>query len=86
MKQLARTLRRRAGMAMGEVDRLTGEVAGIAKRTLREVQAVARNARRALARRPGDGRLGRLVGELAETIAGTERLLAQTNERLGGNR
>jgi transposase, IS5 family len=86
MKQLARTLRRRAGMAMAEVDRLTGEVAGIAKRTLREVQAVARNARRALARRPGDGRLGRLVGELAETIAGTERLLAQTDQRLGGNR
>jgi IS5 family transposase len=35
---------------------------------LREVQVVARNARRALARRPGDGRFGRLVGELAETI------------------
>jgi IS5 family transposase len=86
MKQLARTLRRRAGVAMAEVDRLTGEVAGIARQTMREVQGVARNARRALARRPGDGRLGRLVGELAETIAGTERLLAQTDQRLGGNR
>ena len=30
MKQLARTLRRRTGVAMGEVDRLTGEVAQIA--------------------------------------------------------
>lgn len=86
MKQLARTLRRRTGMAMGEVDRLTGEVAGLARRTLREVQAVARNARRALAHRPGDGRLGRLVGELAETIGATERLLAQTDQRLAGNR
>ena len=71
---------------MAEVDRLTGEVAGIARRSLREVQAVLRNARRALARRPGDGWLGRLVGELAETIAATERLLAQTDQRLAGNR
>jgi IS5 family transposase len=86
MKQLARTLRRRTGVAMGEVDRLTGEVAAIARHTLREVQVVARNARRALAHRPGDGRLGRLVGELDETIAATGRLLAQTDQRLAGNR
>jgi transposase, IS5 family len=71
---------------MGEVDRLTGEVAAIARHTLRQVQAVARNARRARTRRPGDGRLGRLVGELEETIAATQRLLAQTDQRLGGNR
>jgi transposase, IS5 family len=86
MKQLARTLRRRTGVAMGEVDRLTGEVAAIARRTLRQVRAVARNARRARARRPGDGRLGRLVGELTETIAATERLLSQTDQRLAGDR
>jgi transposase, IS5 family len=85
MKQLARTLRRRTGVAMGEVDRLTGEVAGLARRTLREVQAVARTARRAVGRRPGDGRLGRLVGELAETVTATEWLLAQTDQRLAGN-
>jgi transposase, IS5 family len=86
MKQLARTLRRRTGVAMAEVDRLTGEVAQLARHTLREVQVVARNARRADARRPGDGRLGRLVGELEETIAATQRLLAQTDQRLAGNR
>jgi transposase, IS5 family len=86
MKQLARTLRRRTGVAMGEVDRLTGEVARIARTTLREVQVVARNARRALTRRPGDGRLGRLVGDLEETIAATGRLLTQTAQRLAGNR
>jgi IS5 family transposase len=50
------------------------------------VQRVVRNARRALACRPGDGRLARLVGELAETIGATERLLAQTDQRLAGNR
>ncbi|HXQ57760.1 MAG TPA: transposase, partial [Actinomycetes bacterium] len=86
MKQLARTLRRRSGVAMGEVDRLTGEVATIARRTLREVQVVADNARRVRRRRPGDGRLARLVGELEETIIATQRLLAQTDQRLAGNR
>jgi IS5 family transposase len=86
MRQLARTLRRRTGVAMGEVDRLTGEVAGIARQSLREVQAVLRNARGGLARRPGDGRLGRLVSELEETIGHTGRLLAQTDQRLAGNR
>jgi IS5 family transposase len=86
MKQLARTLRRRTGVAMAEVDRLTGEVAQIARHTLGQVQAVARNARRAGAHRPEDGRLGRLVDELAETITNTQRLLAQTDQRLAGNR
>jgi IS5 family transposase len=86
MKQLARTLRRRTGVAMAEVDRLTGEVAGIARQSLGQVQEVARNARRALVRRPGDGRLGRLIGELEETITATQRLLAQTDQRLAGNR
>jgi transposase, IS5 family len=86
MKQLAHSLRRRTGAAMAEVDRLTGQVAGLARRTLRDVEVVARNARRARRHRPGDGRLGRLVGELEETIAATERLLAQTDQRLAGNR
>jgi IS5 family transposase len=86
MKRLARTLRRRTGVAMGEVDQLTGEVAAIARHTLKQVQAVAHNAGRALRRRGGDGRLRRLVEELAETIAATGRLLAQTDERLTGNR
>ena len=86
MKQLARTLRRRSGVAMAEVDRLTGEVATIARTTLREVQVVADNARRVRRRRPGDGRLARLVGELDETIIATQRLLAQTDQRLAGNR
>jgi IS5 family transposase len=68
------------------VDRLTGEVARIARQSRREVQVVARTARRARRRRPGDGRLGRLVDELEETIAATGRLLTQTDQRLAGNR
>jgi transposase, IS5 family len=86
MRQLAHALRRRGGTAMVEVDRLTGEVAGLARQTLRQVQAVARNARRGLGRRPADGRLGQLLGELQETIGHTGRLLEQADQRLAGNR
>jgi IS5 family transposase len=86
MKQLARTLRRRTGVVMAEVDRLTGEVARIARQTLRDVQVVARIARRARRHRPSDGWLGWLVDELEETITNTQRLLAQTDQRLAGNR
>jgi transposase, IS5 family len=86
MRQLAHALRRRSGNAMAEVDRLSGEVAGLARQTLRQVQAVVRNARRARGRRPDDGRLGRLVGELEETIGLTGRLLWQADQRLSGNR
>ena len=86
MRQLAHALRRRGGQAMVEVDRLTGEVAGLATQTLGQVQAVVRNARRVRGRRPDDGRLGRLVGELEETIGLTGRLLWQADQRLAGNR
>jgi IS5 family transposase len=86
LRQLAHSLRRRGGQAMAEVDRLTGEVAGLARQTLRQVQAVARNARRARGRHPDDGRLARLVGELDETIVLAQRLLEQTEQRLAGNR
>lgn len=44
-----------------------------------------RNARRALGKQPL-GRLTHLVGELAETAAGTRRLLEQTAVRLAGIR
>jgi transposase, IS5 family len=86
MRQLAQTLRRRTGVAMGEVDRLTAQVAGIARKTVREVAAVQCAARRALARRPGDGWVRRLAGRLDQTAQLTERLLAQTAQRLAGNR
>lgn len=46
--------------------------------------AVERNARRALDKQPS-GRLTHLVGELADTAAGTRRLLEQTAVRKGGS-
>jgi IS5 family transposase len=81
LRQLARTLRRRTGQAPAEIDRLTAQVATIARKTLAQAEHLARNARRAHARRPGDGRLGRLVTRLTETIIQTHRLLAQTRQR-----
>lgn len=70
---------------MGEIDRLTGEIATVARATLRDVAAVERNARRALGKRPST-LLARVVAELAETAAGTRRLLEQTALRPAGIR
>jgi transposase, IS5 family len=86
LKQISRTLRRRTGRAPAEIDRLTAQVAQIARRTLAQAVRVARNARRALGRRPADGRLRRLVARLEEATAQTNRLLEQTRQRLRGNR
>lgn len=85
IRQISRTLRRRTGHALGEIDRLTGQIADIATATVTEVTAVARNARRMLDRRPSR-RLQRLVTDLDDTITGTQRLLAQTAQRLAGHR
>jgi transposase, IS5 family len=86
LKQISRTLRRRTGQAPAEIDRLTGQVAGIARRTLGQAEQVARNARRTLGKRPGDGRLRRLLDRLAQTTTATRRLLDQTRQRLAGIR
>jgi hypothetical protein len=69
----------------GEIDRLTGEIAIVARATLRDIAAVERNARRALGKQPSR-QLRHLVGELAETVAGTRQLLEQSALRLAGIR
>jgi transposase, IS5 family len=87
MRKLGQTLRRRSGeAAMAEVQQVTAELARLASQTLRQVRPVWRNARRALRRRPQDGRLARLVGELEATMTHSRRLLAQTRQRLQGER
>jgi IS5 family transposase len=86
LRQIARTLRRRTGQAPAEIDRLTAQVAAIARRALTQAERVGRNARRARAKRSSDGRLARLVARLEEATAATHRLLAQTRQRLAGNR
>jgi transposase, IS5 family len=51
-----------------------------------QAEQVARNARRARATRPDDGRLRGLVARLEQTTAATHRLGDQTSQRLRGTR
>jgi IS5 family transposase len=74
--------------AQATVDRITGELAGLAGHTARDAAAVLRNARRALTRVTGRarGRLRRAVNELAVTIERTDRVIAQARTRLAGGK
>jgi IS5 family transposase len=72
--------------AQAAVRRITGELAGIAERTMREAKAVIRNARRALRTATGQrkGRLHRAINDLDTLMGRTERVVAQTRSRLAG--
>ncbi len=85
LHQLSQVLRR-PRVAMAQIDQLTAQIARLARQSVGEAQEVARAARRLLGRRPGDGWLRRLAADLDATIGGTGRLLAQTTQRLAGQR
>lgn len=72
--------------AQAAVRRITGELAGIAERTVRDATAVIRNARRALRGATGQrkGRLHRAINALNTIVRRTERVVAQTRSRLAG--
>jgi IS5 family transposase len=72
--------------AQAAVRRITGELAGIAERTMRETTAVIRNARRALRGATGQrkGRLHRAINDLETLMGRTERVVAQARSRLAG--
>ena len=72
--------------AQAAVRRITGELAGIAERTMRDATAVIRNARRALRAATGQrkGRLHRAINALTTLVQRTERVVAQTRSRLAG--
>jgi hypothetical protein len=74
--------------AQATVARITGQLAGLARQTSTEAQAVLRNARRALTRTNGQakGRLRRAVNELAIMIARTDTVIAQARIRLAGGK
>jgi IS5 family transposase len=79
-------LRRRNDDAKDEVKAITGELAGIATLAVVDARAVARNARRSLAR-SGDNASRKakvLVAELEATAAVVEQIAAQTRVRLAG--
>jgi IS5 family transposase len=72
--------------AQAAVRRITGELAGIAEKTMRDATAVIRNARRALRGATGQrkGRLHRAINALTTLVQRTERVVAQTRSRLAG--
>jgi hypothetical protein len=73
----------RGGRTGAAVDRLTGEIAERARRTVSEARRVARNARRSLG--PGRRRAV-LVDQLERELEAAEEVLAQTELRLQGQR
>jgi transposase, IS5 family len=72
--------------AQGAVQRITGELAGIAQQAMREATAVIRNAKRALRTAAGHrrGRLQRAVNTLITIVGRTERVVTQARSRLSG--
>lgn len=83
VRRISATLAR-SGRTRATVDRLTGEIAERARATVREARRVARNARQTLARRTRAG--AALVAQLEHELAAAEQVLAQTAQRLTGQR
>jgi transposase, IS5 family len=71
----------RGRAALATIDRLTAEIAARARRTVREARRVAERARRS--RRPA---ARALAAQLERELAAAERVLAQTDLRLAGQR
>ena len=72
--------------AQASVQRITGELAGLAEAAMRDAAAVVRNAKRALRRATGQrqGQLRRAINELDTIIERATRVVAQTRSRLAG--
>ncbi len=87
-RRRAANLKLRNDGAKEKVRQINAELADLAETAAGEALAVARNARRELARR-GDGaskKLAALVAELEATMALTATIVAQTRTRLGGDK
>ncbi len=68
---------------LATIDRLTGEIAALARRTVREARALARSARRGARRKRVSVAL---VERLERQLGAAEQVLAQTDLRLAGQR
>lgn len=86
MRALTGALRSRGGDRQRRVDRLTADLAALTRAAKAQAEAVLTNARRALRRDPGNGRLRRGVADLEVLLGRTERVLHQTDLRLSGQR
>jgi IS5 family transposase len=87
-RQINSKLRLRQAQARDEaqavVRRITGELADLATRTVRDAAPVLRNARRAIPKSTGRraGQLRHAIDELATTLRRTTTVVAQTRSRL----
>jgi IS5 family transposase len=79
-------LRRRNDEAKEEVLKITGELAGIAEASIADALAIARNAKRKLARAgtSASGKALALVAEIEQTSKLLQDVVAQTRTRLSG--
>jgi IS5 family transposase len=79
-------LRRRNDDAKQEVLKITGELATIAETSMADALAVARNAKRTLARAgtSASGKAASLVAEIEQTCKLLQEIVAQTRTRLSG--
>lgn len=84
MKALTGGLRTRTGEGKAKVERLTSELAGLARTAARDAEVVLQNAARKLKQDPSNGRLARALAELKELLARSARVLYQTGLRLAG--
>ena len=85
-RSIGANLRRRTDEKLVEVHRINRELVRIARRSIREAEAVIRNARRGIAQL-GDRATGRQradVADLARTAERVERIAAQTIQRISG--
>jgi IS5 family transposase len=66
------------------VERITGELVALARRTRATAEKVLVNASRTLRKEPANGKLRRAIADLGGLIVGTDRILGQTALRLAG--
>lgn len=83
-RDVVNTLRQRGDLARDKVHRLNAELAAIARRTVREAEAVVRNARRTLARRGprATGRQRAIIDQLATLTERVAGIAEQTRQRV----
>ena len=82
-RERAHPLADRAAAALAAIDRLTAEIAARARQTVREARQLARTARRNARRKRSSTAL---VERLERELEAAERVLAQTDLRLAGQR
>jgi IS5 family transposase len=85
-RSIGANLRRRTDEKLAEVHRINRELVRIARRSVREAEAVVRNARRGIARLGGraTGHQHADVERLALTAERVERIATQTMQRMSG--